>query len=123
MSLRWGLSTVVVAMIVFVAIRCSKSDAPTQPKQSTGPQLTAVPTSVAVGVGGAQNVTVSGGTPPYDVASAPSSIATVQLINRDSLAATLQIMGVTVASVGTSVTVKDNSSSSPKSVTIPISVH
>ena len=123
MTKRWGFSSIILAVLVLVAIRCSKNAAPTQPQQSTVPQLTAVPSSVAVGVGVSQNVTISGGTPPYDIASPPSSIATAQLLNRDSLSASVQIVGVTVASVGTAVTIKDNSASTPKTVTVPITVH
>ena len=118
---QWILLTVVVAAVVFGIVSCSKnSSSPTQPQTSTS-QLTAVPASVAVGMGTVQTVSISGGTPPYSVASAPSSIVTAVLSNSQSMVATLTITGVTVATASTSVTVRD--SAAAKAVTVPISVH
>jgi hypothetical protein len=81
-----------------------------------------VPPSVAVGIGGVQHVNVSGGMPPYSIATGPAAIATVELSNADSMSAVLKIMGVTAASVPTSVTVKDNTPSRPKTVSVPVTV-
>jgi hypothetical protein len=108
--------------LVVAAGGCKTNDAPTQPPTSPGPQLSAVPSSIRVAVGIAQNVTVSGGTPPYDIVSGPTAIAAAVLFNRDSLVATIQITGVSVASVSTAVTIRDASPSVAKTVRVPISV-
>ena len=112
------------AALVVGAGACSKdsSPPPTQPQLNTPPSLSAVPPSVSVGIGGVQHVNVSGGTPPYSIAAGPSTIATVDLSNADSSIAVLKIMGVTVASVPTTVTVKDNTPSVPKTVSVPVTV-
>lgn len=102
---------------------CSDKGSPTQPPPPPGPQLTVSSSSAIVTVGTSQNITVSGGTPPYGIQSAPAPIATAQLLNPDSLIATLKITGVTVASTSTSVTVKDNSTPTAKTATIGIQVH
>ncbi len=118
------LSIIIAAAFVFVALDCSKSsNSPTQPSTSNPPpSLNAAPPSVTVAVGAHQSVTVSGGTPPYAIVTAPNSTATALLVNADSATAILQITGVTVASVSTSVVVKDNTMSTAKSVTVPINV-
>lgn len=111
------------AALLMGAGACSKTDSPpTQPQISTTAGLAAVPPSVAVGIGGVQNVNVSGGMPPYSIATGPSSIATAAISNADSTIAVLKIMGVTVASAPTTVTVRDNTPSAPKTVSISISV-
>jgi hypothetical protein len=112
---------VVIAVLIFNVVSCSKNTSPTQVQQTTPHQLTAVPPSAAVGVGTSQNIAISGGTPPYSVASGPSAIATAQLTNPDSLVATLTITGVTVATASTSITVRD--SAAVKNVAISIGVH
>ncbi len=114
------LIIVLAALTAVIGVHCNNSSSPMQPQQ-LGPQLTAVPPSVTVGSGGTQLVSVSGGIPPYSIASAPSSIATAQLVNPDSVATTVKITGVTVASVSTAVTIRD--SASAKTVVIPINVH
>ena len=113
----------VVLVLSIVISGCKKDDPPTTVQQTTSP-LTANPPSVTVTAGGSsQDVSISAGTPPYDISRSPSAIATAQLLNRDSLIATLRITGVSIASAATSVTVKDNSASQSKTVTVPISVH
>jgi hypothetical protein len=119
---RVGILVVIVGLIL-VALDCGKNDAPTAPTQTApASQLAAVPASVIVAAGAVQTVKVSGGTPPYAIAASPSSIANVALDNADSLSTILRITGITVASAPTSVIVKDNSPSTPKTVTVPISV-
>jgi len=116
-----GLLFLIVATVL--ALNCSKSSSPTQPPPtSQTPQLTATPPSAIVGAGATTSVVVSGGNPPYAISSPPSSIATAFLLNPDSLIATIQITGVTVASVSTAVMVRDNTASAPKTVTVPITV-
>jgi hypothetical protein len=61
--------------------------------------------------------------PPYVISTAPNGNATAQLQSPDSASTIVHITGVTVASVSTSVVIRDNNTSSPKSVTIPITVH
>jgi len=103
---------------------CSKqgSGPPTQPQTDNQGVLYAVPPWVSVGIGGVQHVNVSGGVPPYSIASGPGAIATVSIADADSSIAVLKIMGVTAASAPTSVTVRDNTPSSPKTVSVPVSV-
>jgi hypothetical protein len=121
MTKQWIFPIVVITLIVFSVVSCSKNSSPTQMQQTAAPQLTAVPSSAAVGVGTSQTVVISGGRPPYSVASAPTAIATVLLTNPDSLIASLTITGITIATASTSVTVSD--SAGVKNVSIPISVH
>jgi hypothetical protein len=118
-----GLRSCIVAALIMGAAACSKNDLPpTQPQVGAPAVLAAVPPSVAVGIGGVQHVNVSGGMPPYSITTGPGSIATADLSNADSAVAILKIMGVTVASAPTTVTVRDNTPSAPKSVSIPITV-
>jgi hypothetical protein len=121
---RIALRLFLPAALLLGAAGCSKdsSTGPTQPQVTVTPRLSAVPPTVSVGIGGVQHVSVSGGTPPYSIASGPSLIASAALSNADSSIAVLQIMGVTTASVPTAVTVKDNSPSTPKTVSISITV-
>ena len=125
MSVLRNFSVVFIAAFALVALHCSKnSSSPTQPPSSTPPpSLNAAPSSVALGAGGSQDVTVSGGKPPYAIASPPNANATAQLQNADSASAIVHITGVSIASVSTSVVIRDNTASSPKSVSIPITVH
>lgn len=122
MKRRTGLLLLVIALAL-VGGNCSNSNSPTQPPPPPTPELTVSPASAVVTVGGVQNVSVSGGTPPYAIQSQPSAIATAQLLNPDSLVATLKITGVSVASTSTSVTVRDNSPPPAKLATVPIVVH
>ena len=114
----------VVSVTVF-ALHCSKSSSsPTQPMTPTPPppSLIAVPTSASITVGATENVTVSGGTPPYLISSAPGSIATASILNPDSVATFIHITGVTVSSVSTAVVIRDNSNPTPRTVSVPIIV-
>lgn len=117
--------SVIVVGLGMLPSACSKNDY--SPTSSTPPpsgqSLSASPSFASVGVGTSQTVSIGGGTPPYAISAAPTAIAAVQLLNSDSLVATLNITGVSIASVGTSVTVRDNSASPAKAVTVPISVH
>lgn len=124
MNRKWEFFLPVVMALAIAAAGCSKSSAPTQPQQQQppAPKLVAVPPSASVGVGTSQTIIISGGTPPYAIGSAPSAIATAQLLNPDSMIVSLQITGVTVASVSTAVTVNDHTLSQVKSVTVPIQV-
>ena len=78
---------------------------------------------MTVGAGLSEDVAVGGGTPPYSVTTAPSAIATAQLLYPDSAVSYVHITGVTVATASTAVTIKDNSAATAKTVTIPIGVH
>jgi hypothetical protein len=73
-----------------------------------------------VGNGGIQHVNVSGGNPPYSIASGPASIAAVEIADADSAVAVLKITGATASAETTAVTVRDNTRSSPKTVSISI---
>ncbi len=115
------LMYVSAAVILGLWLSSCKEDEPTAQQQ--GPQLTANPASATVGVGTSQNVSIGGGTPPYDIMSPPSAIATATLLDRDSLVAILRITGVTIASTATSVTIKDNSPPPVRTVNVRISVH
>jgi hypothetical protein len=120
---RLMLSACLVAAMA-VATGCSKDSAssPTQPQINPPTGLSAVPPVVSVGIGGVQHVNVGGGTPPYVIMAGPSTIATVDMTNADSTVAILKIMGVTVASTPTSVTVRDNTTPTPKTVSVPVTV-
>ena len=118
------IGMVVSAALLMGLSACSKDSTapPTQPQVGAPAGLYAVPPTVAVGIGGVQHVNVTGGTPPYSIASGPGAIAAADLANADSSVAVLKITGVTVASVATSVVVKDNTPSSPKTVSISVMV-
>jgi hypothetical protein len=121
---RNALGLVVSVIVVMGFSACSKDSAapPTQPQVGTPPSLAAVPPAVSVGIGGIQHVNVSGGTPPYSIAAGPGAIATAALSNADSMVAVIKITGISVASVPTSVVVRDNTPSAPKTVSIPVTV-
>ena len=122
MKRRTIVSILLGCGLLIAAASCSKnSGSPTQPNTPPPPQLSAVPPSVSLTAGGSQNVDISGGTPPYSIAGGPGAIATAALTVSDSVVGVLHIMGVSIASVSTTVTVRD--SGGVKSVTIPISVH
>jgi hypothetical protein len=124
MNRRWIVLVFVIGMTAMVYSACSKNSSPTQPQQQpTVTKLVAAPPSVTVGAGISMDVAVSGGTPPYSVTTAPSAIATAQLLNPDSAISIIHITGVSVATASTAVTIKDNSAASAKTVTIPIGVH
>jgi len=124
MTVSKFLALACVTVAAVLALQCSKSSStPTQPTTQGPPPLTATPSSVSVSANTSQDVTVSGGMPPYAISGAPSAIATAQLLNSDSAMAIVHIVGVTVASVSTSVVINDNTASTPKSVSIPVTVH
>ena len=118
------MGLVIMVGLGFLSGGCRSNDyspASSPPPPNT-PSLTAVPSFANVAIGMSENLSISGGTPPYAIAAGPAGIATAQLLNSDSLVATLRITGVSIASGGTSVTVRDNSTSSLKTVTVPIAV-
>ena len=112
----------VVCLIVLIG-SCKKDASQPTALAPPAPQLMASPTSASMAVGTSQNVSIGGGTPPYVIATPPSAIAAAVLFNPDSLVATLRITGVSVASVATSVTMRDNTPAAPKTVVVPASVH
>ncbi len=123
MTRRWIILVFAIGMAAMVYSACSKNSSPTQPQQQTTvTQLVAAPPSVTVGAGISEDVAVGGGTPPYSVTTAPSAIATAQLLYPDSAVSYVHITGVTVATASTAVTIKDNSAATAKTVTIPIGV-
>jgi len=104
------------------AYGCSKTPAPPEPQLPVTSGLYAVPPSVSVSAGGIQHVYVSGGVPPYSIQEQPGPIATAQLDSADSSIAVLKITGVGLDTASTAVKIKDNSSNTPKTVSIPILV-
>ncbi len=90
---------------------------------SPAPALVANPTSVTVSQGQSVNVSISNGTPPYVIDTAPNAgFATASFVNANANPAILTITGVSIASVSgsTSVKVKDSSPSPEREVTVPI---
>ena len=110
------------ALLLAGAGACSKDSPPppTQPVAVDTTFLYAVPPWVAVSNGGIQHVIISGGNPPYSIASGPASIATVEISNADSTIAVLKITGAAVSAETTAVTIRDNTRLTPKKVSIPI---
>ena len=86
------------------------------------PPLSASPSSVTVGPGQAVNVSISNGSPPYLIATAPDpGLATASFVDGNVNPATLVITGVTIASASGSTSVRVTDKSSPqRQVTIPI---
>jgi hypothetical protein len=82
-----------------------------------------MPLSISLGVGGVQHVSVSGGTPPYSISAAPNATASAVLSNADSTVADLKITGMSVDYYSTAVTVKDNTASSPRTVSVAVTVN
>ena len=118
-----GAASLLLAAVLLVFCSCAKNAGPpTEPPPPPANVLAAVPTWVAVGIGGIQHVKVSGGTPPYVIAQGPNATATVEIADADSTVAVLKITGVTPSPSNTQVTVRDNTPSTPKSVTIPVTV-
>lgn len=112
----------IFAVMLVGAGACSKNSPspPTQPVAVDTTFLYAVPPWVAVSNGGIQHVSISGGNPPYVIASGPASIATVEISNADSTVAILKVTGAATSAETTAVTVRDNTRLSPKTVSIPI---
>ncbi len=113
----FGLGLIVGAS--FVALTCADMG------EETGHQaaLIATPSSVTVGPGQSQNVSISNGTPPYAIAEVPNSgLATASFLNPNTDPAMLVITGVTIASAAgsTSVKVKDSSPSPEREVSVTI---
>jgi hypothetical protein len=68
-------------------------------------------------------VSVSGGTPPYSISVGPNATATAVLVNPDSSVADLKITGASVDYYSTVVTVRDNTTAAPKTVSVSIMVN
>jgi len=116
-----GLACIAAAALA-LAGGCAKDAPPAPAPTAPSTVLAAVPPWVAVGVGGIQHVDVSGGVPPYVIASGPDSIARVDISSADSSTAVLKITGIITSSSGTQVTVRDHTPGDPKSVVIPVTV-
>jgi hypothetical protein len=115
------------ALIVGIGA-CSKDSSapPTYPQQTYTPPaagLSAVPLTVTLGIGGVQDVSVSGGMPPYVISAGPNATAMAVLVNPDSAVADLRIMGAGIDYYSTAVTVKDNTPATPKTVTVTVTVN
>jgi hypothetical protein len=82
-----------------------------------------LPAALLVGIGGVQHVSVSGGKPPYSIATGPNATAAAVLSNADSVTADLKITGMSVDYYSTAVTVKDNTPMTPKTVSVTIKVN
>ena len=116
------------AFLILGISACSKdgSGSPTYPQQNYTPPasgLTAMPVSVSLGIGGVQHVTVSGGMPPYSIATGPNAPAAAVLVNPDSTIADLKITGTSVDYYSTAVTVRDNTPAAPKTVSVSVTVN
>jgi hypothetical protein len=125
---RFALRLLLPAALMLGIGACSKdsSGPPTYPQQTYTPPasgLTAAPLSVSLGVGGVQHVSVSGGTPPYSISVGPNATATAVLVNPDSSVADLKITGASVDYYSTVVTVRDNTTAAPKTVSVSIMVN
>ncbi|MBM2839584.1 MAG: hypothetical protein HW412_112 [Bacteroidetes bacterium] len=84
-----------------------------------GPLLNANVPGVIVSSGTSQNVTITGGTYPYTAQSANPGLATASFVNANVDTAILVITGVSTATGGTSVVVRD-ASTPQKSVSIGV---
>ena len=125
---RFALRLFLPAALMLGIGACSKDSSapPTYPQQTYTPPasgLTAAPLSVSLGIGGVQHVSVSGGTPPYSISAGPNATAMAVLANADSNTADLKITGASVDYYSTSVTVKDNTTTAPKTVSVSITVN
>jgi len=120
-SRECGVARLAVVALV-IACGCSRDASPPPAPAAPVDVLAAVPPWVAVGVGGIQHVNVSGGVPPYFVATEPDSIARVDIASADSTTAILKITGLITSSGGTQVVVKDHTPDAAKSVSIPVTV-
>jgi len=119
---RRGRFAHIAVLALVLAGACSKDSSPPVAPAAPSRVLSAVPPWVAVGVGGIQHVSVSGGVPPYLIAAGPDSIARVEISSADSSTAVVKITGLIASPGGTQVTVKDHTPDSAKSVSIPVSV-
>ena len=127
---RSALRFVLPAALMLGIGACSKDSSapPTYPQQSYNPPppasgLTAAPLSVSLGIGVVQHVTVSGGMSPYSISVGPNATATAVLVNPDSSVVDLKITGASVDYYSTVVTVKDNTPTTPKTVSVTITVN
>ena len=123
---RFALRLFLPAALLVGIGACSKDSTPppTQPYvYAPAAALTAVPLSVSLGIGGVQHVSVSGGKPPYSIATGPNATAAAVLSNADSVTADLKITGMSVDYYSTAVTVKDNTPMTPKTVSVTIKVN
>lgn len=113
-------ATVGIAFMALAVLSCS--DSGSEPPAQVAAGLTATPSSVTVGSGSSQTVSIGGGKAPYAITQPPSA-AYARAIWTDSTTtpATMTIIGTaTVATGSTSVRVKDSSPSPEKQVEIPI---
>jgi hypothetical protein len=125
---RSALRFVLPAALMLGIGACSKDSSapPTYPQQTYTPPatgLTAAPLAVSLGIGVVQHVTVSGGMAPYMISAAPNATATAVLVNPDSSVADLKITGASVDYYSTVVTVRDNTPTTPKTVSVTITVN
>lgn len=106
---------VVIALVVSIGLfstGCKKEEGTTGPPPGGG--LTANPSSITVQAGQQANATISGGTQPYSIQTAPNtSIATATITG-----ATLTVAGVAAGS--TSVIVRDNLGANTVAVSITV---
>lgn len=112
-NLCWSLAAIALAISIgLFSTGCKKEAGTTEPPPSGG--LTANPSSISVQAGQQATATISGGTQPYSIQTAPNTaIATATIAG-----ATLTVAGVAAGS--TSVTLRD--SSGANTVTVPITV-
>lgn len=97
---------------------CKKDES--QPTStSPGPLLNASVPGVIVSSGTSQNVTITAGMYPYTAQSANPGLATASFVNANVDTAILMITGVSTATGGTSVVVRD-ASTPQKSVSIGV---
>jgi hypothetical protein len=82
-----------------------------------------MPLSVSLGIGAVQHVNVSGGKPPYSISAGPNATAAAVLSNADSSIADLKITGMSVDYYSTAVTVKDNTPTTPRTVSVTVTVN
>lgn len=124
---RFALRFFLPAALIVGIGACSKyNSAPTYPQQTYTPPaagLTAMPLSFSLGIGAVQHVSVSGGMPPYSISAGPNATATAVLLNPDSTVSDLKITGASVDYYSTAVTVKDNTPTAAKTVTITVTVN
>jgi hypothetical protein len=109
----------VVIVSVGVLIGSCKKDESQPTSTPTGPLLNASVSGVVVSSGTSQNVTITGGTHPYTAQSANAGLATASFVNANVDTAILVITGVSTATGGTSVAVRD-ASTPQKSVSIGV---
>lgn len=112
--------TIAIAAIAALISSCKEDAGPTGSDGGSTPTLAASSTSVSVGSGISQSVTISGGTHPYSAQSQNTTLVTASFVNANLDTALLNIVGaVTTATGGTSIIVRD-ASTPQKAVSIGI---